>query len=74
MLLYFSLFRIVLLRIYLRRNIPVTSGKELSPANHEICAEYFNDLLEQSKTEHIHGSVAVHCACVTRKPDLCFVS
>jgi hypothetical protein len=39
-------FRSVLRGVDIRRNIPVTSGKERNPTVDEMCAEYFNRLLE----------------------------
>jgi len=35
--------------IYLKRNIPVKTGKELNPIIEKIWSEYFNVLLEEVK-------------------------
>jgi len=35
--------------IYLRMNIPVTNGKQISLTVNTLCAEYFNELLEKVK-------------------------
>jgi hypothetical protein len=52
MLLTLSVFITVphlLLRIYTRKNIPVTNSKELSLIVNKIYAEYVNQLLEENK-------------------------
>jgi hypothetical protein len=59
------IYVIVQPRIYLRRNIPVTDGKDLGPTTERIGAEYLNGLLVWSERKKKKGKIENVCLLIT---------